>query len=171
LTAACSGQDLNPPASPTSVLTPAQTPAQGGAQLPFSGSFTRESTASANCPPTCPPTTLRIVANAKGTATHLGGFTATSEDLVDTATNTGTGTLRFVASNGDELFARTIGREDRFVPPNVSFVTFVATITGGTGRFEGASGTFTIHQVETIDFASSSATGSGEFSGHINFNR
>jgi hypothetical protein len=167
--AACSGHEVNSATSPTSAaFAPAQTQAQGGAQLPLNGSFTQKGTGTLNCPPTCPPTTLRINGSETGTATHLGRFSATSEDVVNLATRTNTGVFNFVAANGDELFTRTTGREDEFVPPNISHVTLVATITGGTGRFAAASGTFTIHRIDVIDFATNSGSGTGELSGHIN---
>jgi hypothetical protein len=44
-------------------------------------------------------------------------------------------------------------------------VTANATILGGTGRFVGATGTFTIWITDTIDFATNSATGTGSFEG------
>src|SRR5215212_5238699 len=92
---ACSGENLNSPASPTGsggVLTErlepggGQTQARGGTELPFKGSFTRESHAAFE-----PPLTLVITGTGAGTATHLGQFTATSEDRVNTTNNTSTG--------------------------------------------------------------------------------
>ncbi|AMY07813.1 hypothetical protein LuPra_00994 [Luteitalea pratensis] len=40
----------------------------------------------------------------------------------------------------------------------------------GTGRFAAATGTFTIHVRQEIDFATSMATGSGSFEGHVSLN-
>ena len=177
-TAACSGQALDSPTSPTNqTLAPArtqtpggtaQTQAQNGTELPFRGSFTSTTSAVTDCPPTCPPTTLRITGNEEGTATHLGRFTATSVDTVDMATNTATGTFNFTAADGDQLFATTVGVENELIPPNVSHVTLSAEIVGGTGRFAGATGTFTIRLIQTIDFATATSTGTGSFDGHIN---
>ena len=175
-TAACSGQALDTPTSRTSqTLAPAQAPsgtaqtqAQNGAELPFGGSFTSRTSAVTDCPPTCPPTTLRITGNEEGTATHLGRFTATSVDIVDTMTNTGTGTFNFTAANGDQLFATTASVENELIPPNISHVTLSAEIVGGTGRFAGATGAFTIRLIQTIDFATATSIGTGSFDGHIN---
>ena len=138
----------------------------GRDRLPFQGSFTRETHAVFE-----PPITLVITGTETGTASHLGRFTATSEDRVNTTNNTATGTLNITAANGDQLFTRTAGAETRFSPPNISMVTATATVLGGTGRFERATGTFTIESTDTIDFATGSATGSGKFEGHINLNR
>ena len=45
------------------------------------------------------------------------------------------------------------------------------TIENGTGRFAGATGTFTMVTVDTIDFANGgTATGYGSFEGRINLN-
>jgi hypothetical protein len=172
---ACSGQHLNSPTSPTRSLdTPtaslseggSQTLAQAGSELPFKGSFTRESHAVFE-----PPITLVITGTEAGTAAHLGRFSATSEDRVNTTNVTSTGTFNFTAANGDQLWTTTSGVENESVPPNVSKVTLAATIIGGTGRFAGATGGLTIRFTEVIDFATSSATGSGEIEGKVNLNR
>jgi hypothetical protein len=118
-----------------------------------------------------PPITLVITGTETGTASYLGRFTATSEDRVNTTNDTNTGTLNFTAANGDQLFTRTVGAQTGFIPPNISMVTSTATVVGGTGRFAGTTGTFTIEVTHTIDFATNSATGSGTFEGHINLNR
>jgi hypothetical protein len=86
---------------------------------------------------------------------------------VDQPTATSTGTFNFTAANGDQLFTTTAGGQDAFTPPNVSHVTLVATIVGGTGRFAGATGTFTMQQTSIIDFATGTSSGSGSFDGTI----
>ena len=173
--AACSGQGAASPTSPSrtpaapalSQATDSTAQASGGEQLPFKGSFTVTTTGRPNCPPTCPPTTLHIEGTQEGTATHLGRFTAVSLDTVDMATTTSTGTLHLTAANGDRLLTTTTGREDQFVPPNISHVTVVATVVGGSGRFAGATGTLTIRQVTEIDFALGRSSGTGSIDGHI----
>lgn len=173
LAAACSGQGLSSPTSLTSLMVPAalsqgsagagQTLALRGTMLPFHGTFTRESHAVLD-------PTFVITGTQTGTATHLGQFTAASEDRVDT-NNTAVGTFDFTAANGDQLFSTTIGTESAFIPPNISKVTLTATIVDGTGRFAGATGSFTIELTDTIDLATNSATGFGSFEGHISLNR
>src|SRR5262249_51001777 len=124
-----------------------------------------------NCPPTCPPTIVRVTGKETGEATLLGHFTAVYQTEVDLATATGTGTYTLTAANGDELFTNTEGGQTGFVPPNISTVTLVATITGGTGRFAAATGTFTIIRTGTIDVATGTSTGSGSFEGQISLNK
>ena len=170
--AACSGQVIDSPTSPsTAAVAPGQTHAQGAVQLPFRGTFTGESMGVLNCPPTCPPTTLRVTGTDTGEATHLVHFSAVYEDEVDSATAAGTGTYTLTAANGDKLFTRYAGGQTEFVPPNVSTITLVATITGGTGRFAAATGTFTIIRIAIVDFAAGTGTESGTFEGEINLNK
>jgi hypothetical protein len=83
-------------------------------------------------------------ATADGTFlfTHLGKGTfhldATGTGITGN-TFTATGTTTFVAANGDRLFT-TFTSTGTFTPAEN---TTVETITGGTGRFADASGTFT----------------------------
>lgn len=161
LAAACRGQGL----SPTSPSATGQPQVQAGTELPFRGSFTRESFAVFQ-----PPITLVITGTETGTATHLGRFTGASVDRVNTTNNTGVGTFNLTAANGDQLLTTTTGFENEFVPPNVSKATLHATIVGGTGRFAGATGVFTIRTTEAIDFVANTATGSGTFEGSISLN-
>jgi hypothetical protein len=166
--AACGGQVLDSPTSPTALTPPAELMAQGGTELPFGGSFTSTGSSVSNCPPTCPPTTHQVTANHEGTATHLGHFTSTSLDVVDIATTASTGTFTFTAANGDQLVATTNGVQSEFIPPNIAKPRLVADIVSGTGRFAGATGTFTIDLVLVIDFATATHTGTGSFEGRIN---
>ena len=176
----CGGQGLQPPTSPASTTTAllgsqlpfesTQTQAPNGSALPFHGTFTGQTNGTVNCPPTCPPTTLTVRGTEEGTATHLGRFTAAVEEVVDMATSTGSGTIAFTAANGDRLLATTVGGQEGFTPPNNSHIKETATITGGTGRFAGASGTFTIRFNQIIDYASGTATLWGSFEGHLNLN-
>ena len=163
---ACSGQVLDSPTSPsTAAVVPGQTEAQGAVQLPFVGTFKGESRGVLNCPPTCPPTIVRVTGTDTGEATHLGHFSAVYEDEVDLATATGTGTFTLTAANGDKLFTRYAGGQT-----DVSTVTLVATITGGTGRFARASGTFTIIRTGVVDIATNTGTEYGSFEGQISLN-
>ena len=161
LAAACSDQVSGSPTSPTTMpLVPTQTQ-RNATQLPLQGSFT-----TADQAVVAPPTVL-IQGTGEGNGTHLGRFTLTITQVVNLATATGTGTFDFTAANGDQLFTTTAGGEDRFTPPNVSHVTLVATIVGGTGRFASASGTFTMERTAIIDFATGASTSTGSFDGYI----
>jgi hypothetical protein len=159
LAAACSGQSLDSPTSPTgATVSPAQTEARGGTDLPFRGSYT-------SVIEVPPPSAVGTV---EGTATHLGRFTGRL--TAEVTGNTATGKFTFIAANGDQLSGTFVG-EGVFMPPNTATRNEIATIENGTGRFAGATGTFTMVTVDTIDFATGKATGTGTFEGEINLNK
>jgi hypothetical protein len=96
-----------------------------------------------------------------GTATHLGQFTFISPHLSGLTDFSIDGTQTFTAANGDELEADIVGNLHPFVDESghVFLVGEVAgTITGGTGRFANASGSFTFSIVfDTQTFHSTAA--------------
>ena len=73
----------------------------------------------------------------QGQATHLGRFTQTGDATVDVATGNARGTWTLTAANGDMLF---LAMEGNGIDPTHGAGTF--TVVGGTGRFEGASGSY-----------------------------
>ena len=128
LSAACSGEGLSSPTSPTSTgAGPAQSQAQGGKELPFRGSYT-------SVIEVPPPSAVGTI---EGTATHLGRFTGRL--TAEVTGNTATGTFTFTAANGDQLFGTY---EGQFLPlePPLAAIDGAFTNTGGTGRFEGVTG-------------------------------
>ena len=75
---------------------------------------------------------------AEGTASHLGKFTATIDANL---------LVVFTAANGDELWVQALS----LVPTSDPTVWHVESqIVGGTGRFEGASGTGS-HDIFLVD--------------------
>jgi hypothetical protein len=76
----------------------------------------------------------------QGEATHLKHFTVTADVRIYVATPTGIaiGTWTYTAENGDKLFAILAGHAgvDSFHGEGT------LTIVGGTGRFQGASGSW-----------------------------
>ena len=86
---------------------------------------------------------------SSGHLSHLGAVTGSSDQqfaLVGPNGFSFTGTGTTVAANGDELFT-TVSGMGTLGPPVQS--TGVNTITGGTGRFADASGTYTTTNVST----------------------
>jgi hypothetical protein len=96
-----------------------------------------------------------------GQATQLGLFSVEFPHTVNFATRQGVGTYTFTAANGDTLTASFTGQAQG-APPLVSIVEN-ATITGGTGRFVGATGSFTVER----QFDQSSGKTEGSFDGVI----
>ena len=99
-----------------------------------------------------------ITDTATGTGSHLGRFTATYPHCVNFAANTFSGTATFKASNGDLLFVLLEGSADdpTCTTTGICDVSFMGTIIGGTGRFEGAEGTLT--GSGTVDLIASTVT-------------
>ena len=74
-----------------------------------------------------------------------------------------TGTSTFTAANGDTLTATVVGQATPTAIPGVLSIVEIYTITGGTGRFADATGTFTLES--TVNQAT--GVSSGTFSGTI----
>ena len=154
LTVGCS--DAVSLAGPSSVRP--GTPASAGAaqSLPFKGKLEGTQTI------TLQPPLAFVNGSATGTASLLGRFTVSFPHTVNFALATGEGTYTFTAANGDLLIARFVGQAQQ--GPIVSIVE-QATITGGTGRFSGATGSFTAHR----QFDPVSGTTTGSFEGTVSF--
>ena len=80
--------------------------------------------------------------DATGNATHLGQFELDIPHVVDHTNGTAIGSYEFTAANGDSVFADFIGQATPTSTPGVLYIVETAIITGGTGRFAGASGSF-----------------------------
>jgi hypothetical protein len=94
----------------------------------------------------------------QGNATHLGRFTVTANWTL--APTGGSGTSTWTAANGDEL-STSFTRHGVPAPPTITF-TEIHTITGGSGRFADASGTFTVVQTRGLSMPyNNSATSDG----------
>jgi hypothetical protein len=166
LAAACS-QGPASPTAPTNAADLAVAPAaipQSQAQtvigLPFHGKISGTNEAFVT------PPTIRIDSVGDGTATHLGQFHAEFSAgglLVDPV---GKGPWKFIAANGDTLLAETSASG---VPQggDATLVTVVATITGGTGRFANATGTFKAVFIGHHTPPATTGTFSGSFDGTL----
>jgi hypothetical protein len=104
---------------------------------------------------------MSVTANGSGNATHLGKFTINYEVQVNLETLAGEGSAQIVAANGDILYANISGQATPAGAPDVFNVVEEFTITDGTGRFEHASGRFTLERVVNITTGATSGTISG----------
>src|SRR5262245_8970782 len=111
-------------------------PAAAGEQVPLRGKL------KGNVTRTPAPPFVLVDIEATGTTTQLGHFTLDVPHLVDPATRTAVGSYQFTAANGDTLYAEFTGQATPTAIPGVLYIEETATITGGTGRFAGATGGF-----------------------------
>ena len=121
------------------VLSPASALANtGGTDRPIKGAGT--GTISLE------PATGAFTGVVPGVSSHLGDITVHIEGVGARAadgTFAGSGTATLVAANGDEMTG-SITLSQTALPDGHTVTTVVVTITGGTGRFAGASGTLTV---------------------------
>jgi hypothetical protein len=91
-----------------------------------------------------------VEASGSGVATQLGKFTVTYEVEVNLDTFFGVGSAEYVAANGDRIFAEGQGQGTVPTEDGTSLIIETSIITGGTGRFEGATGHFTLVRVINV---------------------
>jgi hypothetical protein len=89
--------------------------------------------------------------NATGNATQLGQFKVVIAAIANTTTRASIGSFQFVAANGDTLTAEFTGQAMPTAAPNVTAFVEIAIITGGTGRFAGATGGFRVERLLDTD--------------------
>ena len=112
---------------------------------------------------------LSTNSSVAGTASYIGRFTITTKDTSDLATNLSTGVVQLVAANGDMINGLSVGRGGGPTDtPNLSRVVFLVTITGGTGRFQGITGVFTLDYLVDNSTIPAYVSSSGTLTGTIN---
>ena len=124
-------------------------------QVPFSGSVQGRENDVFQGPP---PGTLLVDGNGKGIATHLGRFTLAWSVTVNLANGTGTGSAQLIAANGDIIYTTLVGQAEPTDTPGVNRIVEINTITGGTGRFSDAEGSFTLERL--LDMTTGLTSGS-----------
>ena len=117
----------------------------------------------------CGPNALTIGFEGVGIATHLGrmegtGSNCTTFDLTTSAVSIWDGLATFVAADGSSISMIYEGAQGAPVDGRATAVS-TFTVVSGTGRFEGATGSWTSSGV--IDFATGQFGGS--FSGWISY--
>ena len=133
-------------------------PAVAAKYVPFKGSFHGSETY------VFQPTSFLVHGNVTGVATHFGKLTLAYEFTVSLVPDTlgqGIGSAQLVAANGDMLFTTILaqGAPDPDTP-GYNRVVEMHTITGGTGRFAGSQGSFTV--VRLVERTSGITSGSLE---------
>jgi hypothetical protein len=127
-------------------------------QVPFKGTMQGVDTDSH---PT--PSSIVVTTDGSGQATHLGRFSFTQRVTVSFTTSTSLGTSHWVAANGDSIETTIAGSGQPTGTPGEIRINETHTITGGTGRFSAAHGSFKVDRIASaITF-----TTSGSFEGTI----
>lgn len=91
------------------------------------------------------PPILRLESTGTGIGSHIGKATLLAYPIIDFRTNpiSVSGTLVITAANGDEIWATFIGTRTATSSTVLDFtINATYTITGGTGRFVNATGSF-----------------------------
>jgi hypothetical protein len=96
-----------------------------------------------------------------GNATQLGLYTYTLQAELYIPTLTATSIATFFAADGSSLFAQGTGQGTLTGTPGIVSIVETLTITGGTGRFEGATGNITIQRLVNRATFKSSGTING----------
>ena len=104
--------------------------------VPFRG----EMSGTATITPVAPPI-VSVLLQTSGHASQLGSFTLQAPHTVNQATLTATGTYAFTAADGSTLTA-TLSGSATLVAAGQLAIAEEGVITGGTGRFAGATGSF-----------------------------
>jgi hypothetical protein len=87
-----------------------------------------------------PPCTIHGHAIVFGNATHVGVYTGTGELYQDVCNSTFIGSFHWFAANGDEIYGTFEGYLTPTGTPGVYDNHETSDVTGGTGRFTGATG-------------------------------
>ena len=107
--------------------------------------------------------TIVVTTTGTGIGTHLGDFLFTQVAKVNRAARTNAGSAHWIAANGDSIDTTFTGSAELTATPGVISITEIHTITGGTGRFSGAQGSFTVERLASgVTFLTS-----GSFHGTI----
>jgi hypothetical protein len=109
-------------------------------ERPFKGSMEGSALFIPGTDCTTTPEGLRTDSVATGNVSHLGKTEMTSSHCTPAGPDIEGGTMVLVAANDDELYIEYTGTAREPGPDGIITVDVLYTITGGSGRFVGASG-------------------------------
>ncbi len=125
-------------------------PAAAKHGVPFKGFFQAVEESFTLLPPDVPFPTLIVDGSGSGRATRLGRFNVDYEFEVNLDNFFGVGSTEFVGARGDGFTTSVEGQGTVPTADGISFIVETHVITGGTGRFEGATGGFTMVRVLNV---------------------
>ena len=121
-------------------------------------------------------TSVEISTTAAGVGTRLGRFSLHREVTGNLLNFSAAGSAHWVAANREDSIDTTVLGQAELsdLPPGFLKVTEIHTITGGTGRFAGAQGSFTVelfHKLEVsgVEGGVETHDAFGSFHGTITF--
>lgn len=105
--------------------------------------------------------TMLVEATGSGNATQLGLYTIRFQAEVNIPTLASSTSAMLTAANGDNLFAEGWGQGTLTTTPSIVSIVETYTITGGTGRFVDATGSFIVERLADRATGISSGTING----------
>jgi hypothetical protein len=105
--------------------------------------------------------TVSTTATGSGNAAELGAFTIYYQVEISLLDLSSTESAQFIGTNGDSLRAEAVGQATENRTPGMLNVVDIYKITGGTGRFDGARGTFTLNRLVSVTTGAASSTFEG----------
>jgi hypothetical protein len=123
-------------------------PAAAQTRVPFKGTMQGSDTDTCFSPG--PPPIVCVTTNGKGIGSHVGQFTFTLLNTVNIANGTDAGSATLIAANGDTITTTHVGAGEPTADSDVISITEIYTITGGTGRFAGAQGSFIVERLANV---------------------
>ena len=121
-------------------------PAPAQQQVPFKGTF--QGNDAVTLGPS--PTTIVVTTSGTGIGTLVGRFSFIEEITANLANGLHRGTALWTAANGDTVSTTVFGTAAPSDNPNYLRITETHTITGGTGRFTGAQGSFPVDRMHAF---------------------
>jgi hypothetical protein len=134
-------------------------PAVNAGRVPFNGTWEANEVTTPFSDPS-----LGFFTHGEGTltSTALGPLAMYLANIVDVDSLDGIGRTRLIDANGDSIFDCGTGHAELVTPdPPVFHITESHTITGGTGRYAGARGSFTVDRMVDLSTLDSSGTFNG----------
>jgi hypothetical protein len=146
------------PLARTGFAAPAVTPGPTKTtRIPFSGTLQSNESYKTIFP------TMFVTAKGSGEAALLGQITVNYQTEVNLSDLSQSGSVSLAGIDGDSLLAAGVGQAIEDGAPGMFSVVENYTITGGTGRFGGASGTLTLKRRVNAE----AGLTSGSFEGYI----
>jgi hypothetical protein len=113
--------------------------------------------------------TLHAAGSGAGNASQIGRFNYTLYATVDLTTGSGRGVFILAFLNGDVIFGVFSGQGQPTDAPAVARIVETLTILGGTGRFQGVTGTITFDRIVDQENLPNFDSHSGTLTGTIKF--